>query len=391
MTVHTPPPPPGERTGAAGSPFAATRSEPPPPIGLLAELTHRCPLRCPYCSNPLDLERRSAELDTQTWTRVLQEAAALGILQVHLSGGEPTARGDLVEIVRGCVAAGLYSNLITAGVGVTRERLEALAGAGLDHVQLSFQGADPATTDRVAGLPRAHERKLAFAAEVRALGFPLTINVVVHRANIAQVPHFLDLALGLGAKRVEIAHAQYYGWALRNRAALMPTREQVTEAVRIVEEARERLKGRLVIDAVLPDYYAQYPKPCMNGWGRQSLNVTPSGRVLPCHAAETIPGLEFWNVREHSLAEIWRDSPAFNAYRGTEWMQEPCRTCPRRERDWGGCRCQALAIAGDAAATDPACHLSPMHARIQALAKADAGTEAAEYDYRGFRQPEPLG
>lgn len=390
MTVHTPPPEREERIGAAASPLARAREKPPAPIGLLAELTHRCPLRCPYCSNPIDLERRSAELDMETWQRVFREAAALGILQVHLSGGEPTARGDLAEIVRGCAAAGLYSNLITAGVGVTRERLEALAGAGLDHVQLSFQGADGATTDHVAGLSRAHERKLAFAAEVRALGLPLTLNVVVHRANITQVPRFLDLALQLGAKRIEIAHAQYYGWALRNRAALMPLRDQVIEAVRLVEEARERLKGRLVIDAVMPDYYARYPKPCMNGWGRQSLNVTPSGRVLPCHAAETIPRLEFWNVREHSLAEIWRDSPAFNAYRGTDWMQEPCRTCPRRERDWGGCRCQALAIAGDAAAIDPACHLSPLHARLQALAEADAAADAG-YVYRAYGQAEAVG
>jgi PqqA peptide cyclase len=389
MTVHTPPPR-RDGIGPASAPLTGARAAPPAPIGLLAELTHRCPLRCPYCSNPIDLERRSAELDTADWLRVFREAAALGILQVHLSGGEPTARQDLEAIVRGCVEAGLYSNLITAGVGVTRERLETLAAAGLDHVQLSFQGANAATTDRVAGLPRAHERKLAFAAAVRALGLPLTVNVVVHRANVAQVPEFLDLALELGAKRIEIAHAQYYGWALRNRAALMPTREQVSEAGRIVAEARERLKGRLVIDAVLPDYYAQYPKPCMNGWGRQSLNVTPTGRVLPCHAAETIPHLEFWTVREHSLAEIWLHSPAFNAYRGTDWMEEPCRTCPRRERDWGGCRCQALAITGNAAATDPACHLSPMHARLQTLAEADAAAEAA-YVYRAYRQAEPVG
>jgi pyrroloquinoline quinone biosynthesis protein E len=390
MTVHTPPPPAREPLAAADAPFAVGPA-PPAPIGLLAELTHRCPLRCPYCSNPLDLERRSAELDGQSWARVFREAAALGILQVHLSGGEPTARADLAQIVRDCAATGLYSNLITAGIGVTRERLEALAAAGLDHVQLSFQGADTATTDRVAGLARAHERKLAFAADVRALGLPLTINVVVHRANSEQVPQFLALALELGAKRIEIAHAQYYGWALRNRAALMPTEAQVRKAMRLVEEGRERLKGRLVIDAVLPDYYARYPKPCMNGWGRQSLNVTPSGRVLPCHAAETIPGLEFWNVRERSLAEIWRQSPAFNAFRGTAWMQEPCRSCPRRERDWGGCRCQALAIAGDAAATDPACYLSPVHARIRAIAEADAAADGIAYDYRGYHQPEAVG
>ena len=362
----------------------------PPPLGLLAELTHRCPLGCPYCSNPIELDRRSAELDTETWARVFDEAARLGVLQVHLSGGEPTARRDIVELVRHCVAAGLYANLITSGIGVTGAKLDALAEAGLDHVQLSVQGADAATADRIAGLAGAHEKKLALAAEIRRLGLPLTLNAVVHRANIDQVPALIDLAVRLGAKRIEIAHAQYYGWALKNRAALMPKRPQVEAAMRAVEEARERLKGVLVIDAVVPDYYARYPKPCMGGWGRQSLNVTPSGKVLPCHAAETIPGLEFWNVRDHGLAEIWARSPAFTAFRGTDWMAEPCRSCERRERDWGGCRCQALAIAGDAAATDPACHLSPFHAKILALAERDAEADVDDYDYRRFVTPEPV-
>ena len=362
----------------------------PPPLGLLAELTHRCPLRCPYCSNPVELDRRSTELDTATWRRVFDEAARLGVLQVHLSGGEPTARRDIVELVSHCAALGLYTNLITSGIGVARERLEALAAAGLDHVQLSVQAADAGTADRVAGLEGAHVQKLALAAEIRRIGLPLTVNAVVHRANIDQVPILIDLAVRLGAKRIEIAHAQYYGWALRNRAALMPKRAQVEAAMRAVEEARERLKGVLVIDAVVPDYYARYPKPCMGGWGRQSLNVTPSGKVLPCHAAETIPGLEFWNVREHGLAEIWARSPAFAAFRGTGWMPEPCRSCERRERDWGGCRCQALALAGDAAATDPACHLSPFHAHILALAERDAEADVEDYDYRRFATREPV-
>lgn len=363
---------------------------PAPPLGLLAELTHRCPLQCPYCSNPIALERRSAELDTATWQRVLSEAAALGVLQLHLSGGEPTARPDLPEILRHAAAEGLYSNLITAGVGVTPGQLEELAAAGLDHVQLSFQGALPDTTDRVSGLPGAHGRKRAFAAEVRRLGLPLTLNAVIHRANIEEIPALLELALELGAGRVEIAHAQYYGWALRNRAALMPRREQVLEAARRVEEARVRLKGRLVIDAVVPDYFARRPKACMNGWGRQSLNVTPSGRVLPCHAAETIPGLEFWNVRDRGLAEIWYRSPAFEAFRGTAWMPEPCRSCERREIDWGGCRCQALAIAGDAAATDPACEKSPLHSRLLELAESESRAEQ-DYRYRGYAAAGPPG
>jgi len=363
---------------------ASARPAPRPPYGMLAELTHRCPLQCPYCSNPLELDRRDVELDTQSWLRVFSEAAKLGVLQVHLSGGEPTARRDLEEMIRHCVKVGLYTNLITAGVGVTPERLAAISDAGIDHVQLSFQGADAPTTDRVSNFRGAHERKLAVAHEVRRLGLPLTVNSVVHRANIEQIPDFIQLALDLGARRIEIAHAQYYGWALRNRGALMPTRDQVFRALEVVEEARIRLKGVLTIDAVVPDYYAKYPKACMNGWGRQSLNVTPSGRVLPCHAAETIPNLEFWNVRDHALSEIWLDSPAFNAYRGTDWMNPLCSSCPRKEIDWGGCRCQAMAIAGDAAATDPACHLSPLHPRMLALAEEDAASGIAEYDYRRY-------
>ncbi|MBS7539472.1 pyrroloquinoline quinone biosynthesis protein PqqE [Ancylobacter lacus] len=371
-------------TGAA--PLA--RPPVPPPYGMLAELTHRCPLQCPYCSNPVELDRRNAELDTQTWLRVFSEAARLGVLQVHLSGGEPTSRRDLEEMIRHCVKVGLYTNLITAGVGITPERLQAISDAGVDHVQLSFQGADAATTDLVSNFRGAHERKLAFAAQVRRLGLPLTVNSVVHRANIHQIPDFIELALTLGAKRVEIAHSQYYGWALRNRAALMPTREQVFWALEIVEKARERLRGVLTIDAVVPDYYAKYPKPCMNGWGKQSLNVTPSGKVLPCHAAETIPGLDFWNVRDHSLPEIWQDSPAFNAYRGTDWMPPLCQGCERKEIDWGGCRCQAMAIAGDAAETDPACHKSPLHAHLLALAEEDAARQEQPFDYRRYLQPD---
>lgn len=369
-------------------PVGAPRPAPPPPYGLLAELTHRCPLQCPYCSNPVELDRRDVELDTATWLRVFSEAARLGVLQVHLSGGEPTVRRDLEEMIRHCVTVGLYTNLITAGIGVSPERLQALSDAGVDHVQLSFQGADAEVTDHVSNLRGAFARKLAVAHEVRRLGLPLTVNAVVHRANIHQIPAFIELAQQLGAGRIEIAHAQYYGWALRNRAALMPTREQVFRALDDVETARARLKGTLAIDAVIPDYYAKYPKPCMNGWGQRSLNVTPSGRVLPCHAAETIPGLSFWNVREHDLAEIWQASPAFEAFRGTDWMQEPCRSCERREVDWGGCRCQAMAIAGDAAATDPACHKSPLHAHMLALAEAEAASGTEHYDYRRYTSPQ---
>jgi pyrroloquinoline quinone biosynthesis protein E len=359
----------------------------PIPLGLLAELTHRCPLGCPYCSNPLALERREDELDAATWGRVFREAAGLGVLQVHLSGGEPAARSDLVEITAAAAAAGLYSNLITSAVGMTARRLAALAEAGLDHVQVSIQDSIAASADHIAGYAGAFVRKQAFSQEVVRLRLPLTVNAVVHRANIERIGEMVDLALALGASRVEIAHVQYYGWALRNRAALMPTRAQAERAVALIAELRARHRGRIVIDAVVPDYYARYPKPCVGGWGRRSLNVTPSGKVLPCHAAETIPGLEFWSVREHALAEIWASSPAFNAFRGTTWMKEPCASCARRDLDFGGCRCQAFALTGDAAAADPVCHLSSAHGLVAALS---AVAEDSSYSYRrmsSFLQP----
>jgi pyrroloquinoline quinone biosynthesis protein E len=349
------------------------------PLGMLAELTHRCPLGCPYCSNPLVLDPRNEELDTATWTRVFGEAAALGVLQVHLSGGEPGARRDLVELMQAAHSSGLYTNLITSAVGIDAQKLEALAKAGLDHVQISIQDSEMASADRIAGYQGAFARKNALAADVVRMKIPLTVNAVMHRANIERIGAMVDLALNLGASRVEIAHVQYYGWALRNRAALMPTAEQVERAAKTVEDLRQRHRGQIVIDAVVPDYYAKFPKPCVGGWGRRSLNVTPAGKVLPCHAAESIPGLEFWTVREHSLADIWANSPAFNAFRGTDWMQEPCRSCARRDTDFGGCRCQAFAITGDARATDPVCHLSPGHDEVVALA---ASQQDAPYAYR---------
>jgi pyrroloquinoline quinone biosynthesis protein E len=351
----------------------------PRPLGLLAELTHRCPLGCPYCSNPLALDARGDELDTATWARVFREAATLGVLQVHLSGGEPASRRDLVDVMASAREAGLYTNLITSGVGVTPKLIHALADAGLDHVQVSIQDSDETSADRIAGYEGAYARKRALAADVVALKIPLTVNVVVHRANIARIESQVALALEMGATRVEIAHVQYYGWGLRNRAALMPTREQVDAAVSAVEELRARHHGRIVIDAVVPDYHARFPKPCVGGWGRRSLNVTPAGKVLPCHAAESIPGLAFWNVRDHPLEEIWTSSPAFNAFRGTDFLPEPCRSCERREVDFGGCRCQAFALTGDARATDPVCHLSPHHGKVEELA---AVQEDRAYSYR---------
>jgi pyrroloquinoline quinone biosynthesis protein E len=349
------------------------------PLGLLAELTHRCPLGCPYCSNPLALDRREDELDVASWARVFAEAAALGVLQVHLSGGEPAARRDLVEITAAAHDAGLYCNLITSAIGLAPKRLAALATAGLDHVQISVQDSTATSADHIAGYDGAFARKRALAEEVVRLKLPLTVNAVVHRANIDRIGEMVDLALVLGASRVEIAHVQYHGWALANRAKLMPTRAQVERAAALVEELRGRLRGRIVIDAVVPDYYARYPKPCTGGWARRSLNVTPAGKALPCHAAESITGLEFWNVRDHSLDEIWTSSPAFNAFRGTDWMKEPCLSCPRKLLDFGGCRCQAFALTGDAAVADPVCHLSPAHGVVLALADT---TEDGRYSYR---------
>lgn len=355
-----------------------------PPIGMLAELTHRCPLQCVYCSNPLELLKADREMDTRSWLDLFDQAADLGVLQVHLSGGEPTLRPDLEQLVAGLAGRGVYANLITAGVGLTEHRIAALAEAGLDHIQLSFQGASAPTTEKIANHRTAFERKLETARLVGKTGLPLTINAPIHRHNMHEVPAFIELALSLGAERLEIANVQYAGWALLNRDALMPEKEAIERMVEIVEEAREKLVGIMTIDFVAPDYYAVYPKPCMGGWARDAFVVAPDGRVLPCHAAATIRSLTFERFGDRKLAEIWRDSPAFNAFRGTDWMQEPCRSCDRKEIDWGGCRCQAMAIAGDAAAADPACIKSPLHEKMASLARNAAtariaGTENFQY------------
>jgi pyrroloquinoline quinone biosynthesis protein E len=354
-----------------------------PPMGLVAELTHRCPLQCPYCANPVALHRSGAELDTATWRRVLHEAAALGVLQLHLSGGEPTARKDLPELVHAAAALGLYSNLITSGVLLDAPLLQRLVQAGLDHVQISLQDADPGNADRIGGFAGGHARKLTAARAARQAGLALTLNFVVHRQNLTQLPAMLDIAEVLGAGRVEIAHVQYHGWALPNRDALLPSRAELDRATATVEAARQRLKGRLVIDYVVPDYHARRPKACMGGWGRRFITVTPAGKALPCHVAESLAGLAFPSVREQSLAAIWHDAPAFARFRGTSWMPEPCRSCDRREIDWGGCRCQAFALTGDASRTDPACEKSPDHATILA-AVAARSTTPPDFTYRRY-------
>ncbi|MGY9047809.1 pyrroloquinoline quinone biosynthesis protein PqqE [Puniceibacterium antarcticum] len=364
-----------------------------PPIAMLAELTHRCPLSCPYCSNPLELARQAQELDTETWVSVFRQAADLGVLQLHLSGGEPASRRDLVELVRAAREVGLYTNLITSGIGLSERRLQELDAAGLDHIQLSLQGTDAAMADEIGGYAGGFKRKMQVAEWIGAIGFPLTLNAVLHRRNLHQLPRAIEMAEDMGARRIEVATVQFHGWALKNRNALMPTREQAREADAIVREARIRLKGRLVIDYVPADYHSDYPKRCMGGWGTTGLNVTPEGKVLPCHAAESIPHLVFDNVKDASLHQIWYEGAAFQAYRGTDWMQEPCKSCERKTVDFGGCRCQAMAIVGDANATDPVCIKSPHHAALQAQTEAHATAEGSELVYRaapGKTVPEPV-
>jgi len=333
------------------------------PTTLLAELTHRCPLHCPYCSNPLALVGAEGELTTEEWKRVFTEARALGVLQLGLSGGEPLARKDLEVLAAHAHGLGLYTTLVTSAVGLTRERAEALRDTGLEHIQISIQDSDPDAADRVAGARVAH-LKQAMAAIVRELDFAFSINVVLHRANIDRIGHIIELAAALGADRLELANTQYYGWALENRQALLPTAAQIETAQAVADAAIRRHRGRMQIIYVLPDYYESYPKPCYGGWGSVYLVVTPDGQTLPCHGATHITTLHFENVRERSLDWIWNQAPAFQAYRGDEWMSEPCRSCPRKAIDFGGCRCQAFALTGNAANTDPVCTLSPLRPLI---------------------------
>ena len=352
-----------------------------PPLGLLAELTHRCPLQCPYCSNPIQLLKAADELDTQTWLSAFSQAADLGVLQVHLSGGEPTLRQDLEDFVGALASRGVYTNLITAGVKLTPDRIKQLADRGLDHVQLSLQGVDPEVSDKIGNSKQGLQKKLSVARWIWEAGLPLTLNAPTHRHNIGQTRALIDLALELEADRLEIAHVQYYGWAARNRAALLPDYERVLEEAAIVGEAKDRLKGVLNIDYVTPDYYAQFPKPCMGGWAKDVITIKPEGKVLPCHAAESLP-LAFDNVKEKPLCAIWFDSAAFNRFRDFDWMKELCRSCSRKEADFGGCRCQAFALTGDAEATDPACSLSPHHHLMAEVAGAAIAAEPPPFIYR---------
>jgi pyrroloquinoline quinone biosynthesis protein E len=336
------------------------------PLALIAELTHRCPLHCVYCSNPLEMTNRAEELPTEVWSRVFQEAAKLGVLQADFTGGEPLARPDILELIRAARTAGLYVNLITSGMPLDKARLAKLVEAGLDHLQLSFQGANPETAEEISGT-KSHAQKLHVLEWLTKIRLAVTLNFVIHRRNIDQIEEMLQIAECSSATRIEFANVQYYGWAFRNRENLLPTRAQLDRSLEVIKAAESRLRGKIRIESVVPDYYAKYPKPCMGGWGRKLMLIAPNGDGLPCHAAKIIPGLKFANVRETSLNEIWENSEAFQKFRGEHWMQEPCKTCDRRTLDFGGCRCQALLLAGDPAATDPVCSLSPNRPKVDAI------------------------
>ena len=356
------------------------------PYTLIAELTYRCPLRCPYCSNPRDFAEHGNEIDSDTWIRVFNEAEELGVVQLNLTGGEPLLRDDLEPLVEGARKLELYTNLITSGIPLTSERLSRLRTVGLDSVQISIQSTRSSVSDRIAGAPSLN-RKLDAMQWVTSLGLPLTMNVVLHRENISEIEELIALAERVSADRLELANTQYLGWALRNRAALLPTHEQIERARTVAAEAKTRLRGRMEVLFVTPDYYAEYPKSCMEGWGRRFIVVNPEGLALPCHLAHTIPGLRFEHVTQRRLADIWHHSTGFNRFRGEEWLPDPCRTCERRAIDFGGCRCQAFHLIGDAGMADPACSLAPGHDHIES-ARTEAGRTAGIpvlFDYRTGR------
>jgi pyrroloquinoline quinone biosynthesis protein E len=338
----------------------------PNPLALIAELTHRCPLHCVYCSNPVELTNRAEELPTEIWSQVFQQAAQLGVLQADLTGGEPLARPDILELIRSARAAGLYVNLITSGMPMDEARLANLIEAGLDHLQLSFQAAREETAQEISNT-KSHAQKLRVLEWLKKVPVAVTLNFVIHRRNIDQIEEMLQIAESSSATRIEFANVQYYGWAFANRGSLLPTRAQLDRSLEVIKSAEARLRGKIRIESVVPDYYAKYPKPCMGGWGRKLMLITPNGDALPCHAAKIIPGLHFANVKQTSLSEIWETSDAFQKFRGEDWMQNPCKTCDRRTVDFGGCRCQALLLAGDPAATDPVCSLSPNRHKIDAI------------------------
>ncbi|KXS54728.1 MAG: pyrroloquinoline quinone biosynthesis protein E [Marinobacter sp. T13-3] len=356
-----------------------------PPLWLLAELTYRCPLQCPYCSNPLDFAQSEQELDTEQWLAVLRQGREMGAAQLGFSGGEPLVRQDLPELIAEARKLGYYTNLITSGLGLNQAKVEAFAEAGLDHIQVSFQASDPELNNALAGSRKAFDQKLAMARAVKAAGYPMVLNFVIHRHNIHQIEDIMGLCERLGADYVELATCQYYGWAFKNREGLMPSKAQLDQAEAEVNEYRTRLQADnhpMKVIFVTPDYYEERPKACMNGWGNLFLTVAPDGTALPCHSARILP-IDFPNVRDMSLREIWYDSPGFNHYRGDAWMPEPCRSCDEKDQDFGGCRCQAYLMTGNADNADPVCSKSPHHERILAARRAadhaTAGLEELMY------------
>jgi len=341
------------------------------PLWLLAELTYKCPLQCPYCSNPLDMARYTDELTTEEWVRVFREARALGAVQLGLSGGEALVRKDLEDLIAEAHRLGFYINLLTSGVGMDERRIRAFKEAGLDHIQISFQASSEELNNRIAG-NRSFRHKLAMARLIKKYEYPMVLCCVLHRHNTDQIEQIIEMAHRLEADYLELASTQYYGWALHNREALLPTLDQVQRAEAIAHRYQEKLKGKMRVLYVVPDYYEDRPKACMKGWGSIFLTIAPDGTALPCHAAGSLPGLTFPNVREHGIEWIWDESPDFNKFRGLDWMKEPCRTCPERTKDFGGCRCQAYLLTGDAANADPVCSKSPHHLELQRRVQAIA-------------------
>jgi pyrroloquinoline quinone biosynthesis protein E len=360
----------------------------PNPYWLLAELTYKCPLQCPYCSNPLDISRFDQELSTDEWKRVFREARAMGAVQLGLSGGEPLVRDDLEELIAEARQLGFYTNLITSGVGMDETRIRAFKEAGLDHIQVSFQASSEEINNYIAHND-SFQHKLEMARLVKKYGYPMVLCFVLHPQNTDQVEEIIQLAHSLDADYLELATTQYYGWALKNRDQLLPSLEQVQRAEAIAHEYQEKLKGKMSVLYVVPDHYEERPKACMKGWGGIFLTIAPDGTAMPCHAAGILPGLEFPNVREHAIDWIWRDSPDFNKFRGEEWMKEPCRTCPERAKDYGGCRCQAYLMTGDAANADPVCGKSPHHAellsRVESINSAISDGTTAPLVFRNMR------
>ena len=372
-------PPVGHGLGAPNAAVGATPASRGvgPPLWLLLELTYRCPLHCVYCYNPTSFAQTGPELSTADWIRVLREARALGAVQLGLSGGEPLVREDLEPLVAEAHALGFYINLITSGVGMSEARMRALKAAGLDHIQLSFQDSTRELNDFLSST-RTFELKSRVAALIRRHGYPMVLNVVLHRLNIDHVGEILELAEAMGAEYVELANTQYYGWAWLNREHLLPSRAQLERAEGVTQRFRERLGNRMQIYFVVPDYFETRPKACMSGLGSVFLAVAPDGTAMPCHAARMLPGLELPNVRDSDIRTIWYHSPAFNRFRGEAWMKEPCRSCPERGRDFGGCRCQAYLLTGDPDNADPVCDLSPHHALVTAaVARAEEAGSAA--------------